>query len=147
MPVAAIPATVLASPRGMAAIGVFLLFGAAMASVAGTTLVWPGTDLDRMWILNPRAHNELAPFERTVGIPFLLLAVALAVAGLGWLKRRRWGWQLAILIIATQMCGDFVNVTRGHVIEGGIGGAIAGALLVCILRPNMRAAFGPNRFR
>ena len=113
MPVAAIPATVLASPRGMAAIGVFLLFGAAMASVAGTTLVWP--------ILNPRAHNELAPFERTVGIPFLLLAVALAVAGLGWLKRRRWGWQLAILIIATQMCGDFVNVTRGHVIEGGIG--------------------------
>jgi hypothetical protein len=94
-----------------------------------------------MWALNPRAYNELAPSGKAVGIPFLLLAVTLAVAGLGWFKRRRWGWQLAGVIIATQVLGDFVNVVLGHIVQGGIGVAIAGALLVCILRPNMRAAF------
>ena len=35
------------------AIGLFLLFGMTMAALAGTTLVWPGTTLDRIWVLNP----------------------------------------------------------------------------------------------
>ncbi len=53
-----------------------------MTSLAGTTLVWPGSALDRIWNLNPRAHEELAPFGRVVGIPFLLLGATLAVASL-----------------------------------------------------------------
>jgi hypothetical protein len=32
-------------PRGITAVGVFLFFGATMASLAGTTLTWPGTSL------------------------------------------------------------------------------------------------------
>jgi len=129
------------SPRGMTAIGVFLLFGATMACTAGITLVHRGTVLDRIWALNPGAYRELAPFGRTVGIPFLLVAVALAVSGLGWLKRQRWGWQLAVFIIAIQVFGDFVNVVRGHLVQGGAGMAIAGTLLYYVLRPNIRAAF------
>ena len=39
--------------RGFRAIGVCLYFGAAMAFLAGTTLLWRGTLLDRLWILNP----------------------------------------------------------------------------------------------
>src|SRR5882762_7378155 len=77
-------------PRGMTAIGIFLFFGALVASLAGITLVWRGTALDRMWTLNPRAHNELAPLGQPMGLLFLSLAVALALAGTGWLKRRRW---------------------------------------------------------
>ena len=34
-----------------------------MASLAGTTLVWQGTALDRIWSLNPHAHKELAPLD------------------------------------------------------------------------------------
>ena len=139
MPVYAIPTA--PPPRGMIAIGIFLLFGATMACIAGITLVHRGTVLDRMWALNPGAYRELAPFGRTVGIPFLLLAVALAVSGLGWLKRQRWGWQVAVFIIAIQVFGDFVNVVRGHLVQGGAGMAIAGALLYYMLRPNIRAAF------
>jgi len=58
-------------PRGITAIGIFLLFGAAMACLAGTSLTWRGTALDRMWALNPRAYKDLAPFGKAVGIPFL----------------------------------------------------------------------------
>ena len=129
------------SPRGLSVIGVFLLFGALMACLAGTTLVWAGTALDRAWVLNPGAYKELAPFGKAVGILFLLLGAALAAASIGWFKRRLWGWRLAVAIIATQVLGGLVNVFLGRVVEGVIGGTIAGALLVYLLRAKVRAVF------
>jgi hypothetical protein len=125
----------------MIVVGVFLLFGAAMACIAGITLVMRGTVLDRMWALNPRAYNELEPLGKTVGVPFLLLALALAFSGVGWLKRRRWGWQLAVVIIGVQVLANLVSLFGGRVVEGGLGLTIAGALLVYIIRPNVRGAF------
>jgi hypothetical protein len=112
-----------------------------MASLAGATLLWRGTAFDRMWTLNPRAYKELAPLGKVVGIPFLMLGVLLAVASLGWFKRRVWGWRLAVAIIAIQVLGDLVNAFRGDVVRGGIGFVIAGALLVYLLRPEVRAVF------
>ena len=78
-------------PWAMTAIGVFLFFGAVMASLAGTTLIWPGTFLDHMWVLNAPAYKQLAPFGKTVGVPFVVLSAALAAAGVGWFGRRLWG--------------------------------------------------------
>jgi hypothetical protein len=129
------------SPPGMTTIGIFLLFGTVMAFVAGITLVWPGTFLDRMWALNPRAYDELAPLGKTVGLLFLALAVALALAAAGWLKRRRWGWQLAVAIIGIQVLGDFVNIFFGHAVQGLVGVTMAGALLLYMNRPRVRAKF------
>jgi hypothetical protein len=130
------------SPRGMTAIGVFLFFGALMASLAGTTLLWPGTVLDRMWALNPTAHEQLAFLGRPVGGFFLAISAALAAAGVGWIRRRSWGWGLAVGIIAVQVLGDLVNVLFGQFVKGGVGVAIAGALLLYMLRRPVREAFG-----
>src|SRR6266852_265603 len=129
------------SLRGKTAMGICLLFGAVMASLAGATLLWRGSALDRMWTLNPRAYKELAPLGKLVGIPFLMLGVLLAVACVGWFKRRVWGWRLAVAIIAIQVLGDLVNAFRGDIVQGGTGFVIAGALLVYLLRPEVRAAF------
>jgi hypothetical protein len=52
-----------------------------MASLAGITLAWHGTALDRIWTLNPRAYNEFAPLGERIGLLFLSLAAALAIAG------------------------------------------------------------------
>ena len=123
------------------AVGIFLFFGAIMASFAGTTLVWPGTTLDRLWTFNPRAYKEVAPHGKAVGIPFLLLGVTLAVAGMGWCKRCLWGWRLAVGIIAVQVLGDLVNAFMGDLVGGSVGFIIAGALLVYLLRPEVKAAF------
>lgn len=76
----------------MTGFGVFLFFGSVMASLAGTTLIWRGTLLDRIWVLNASAYRQLAPFGKTVGVPFLLLGAALGAAGVGWFERRLWGW-------------------------------------------------------
>jgi|SRR5580704_12608398 len=129
------------SPRGMTAVGVFLFFGAAMAALAGTTLAWQGSALDRVWRLNPRAYKELVPFGKAVGIPFLLLAATLALAGIGWFKRRRWGWMLAVALIATQVLGNLVSIWMAHYLEGGTGVVIAGALLLYLVRADVRNVF------
>jgi hypothetical protein len=128
-------------PPGFAAIGIFLFFGAIMASFAATTLLWRGTALDRLWSLNPRAYKQLAPLGGTVGVLFLLLGAALAAAGIGWFRRRLWGWRLAVAIIATQVLGDIVNCFRGDLVRGGSGILIAGALLLFLLQPKIRATF------
>lgn len=112
-----------------------------MAALAGTTLAWRGTVLDRIWELNPRAYSQLAPLGKAIGVAFLTLSMVLALAGVGWFRRRLWGWRLGVAIIATQGVGDLINCVRGDLLRGGIGFAIAGGLLFYLLRPEIRAHF------
>ena len=129
-------------PRGFTAIGVFLFFGAVMASLAATTLLWRGTVLDRLWTLNPTAYKQLAPLGRIVGILFLALSAALITAGIGWFQRRVWGWRLMVVIISTQVLGDVVSCVRGDWLRGGTGVIIAGALLLFLLLIRLRMCRG-----
>lgn len=119
----------------------FLFFGAIMASLAGTTLVWRGTILDQMWAINAPAYRWLAPFGKTIGIPFILLGATLAVAATGWFGHRLWGWRLAVAIIATEVLGNIVHAFMGSLVRGGVGVVISGALLLYLLRPEVRAVF------
>ncbi len=130
---------------GMRAIGIFLLFGASMAFLAGTTLTWQGTWLDRIWILNPQAYKQLVAYGKMCGIPFLLLGLAMVIAGVAWLKRRVWGWRMAVFIIATQVLGDLVNALMGDIFKGLAGFIIAGAFLVYLLSGRVRTAFVSGR--
>ena len=126
---------------GIIAVGIFLFFGATMAALAGTTLVFPGTIFDKMWALNPAAFRQLAPFRRIAGMLFLLLSVSMVIAGTGWFRRRYWGWCLAVIIIATQVLGDLVNLLRGDFVRGGIGFAIGGALLLYLFSSKVKGVF------
>ena len=123
------------------AIGIFLLFAACMAALAGSMLLWPGTTLDQLWTLNPIAQQLLTPIGRSVGPIFLLLSVTLLIAVAGWFQSRLWGWRLAVVILSVQFAGDFINLLRGELLRGGIGILVAGALLYFLLRSNIRASF------
>ena len=127
--------------RGLTAVGIFLFFGGIMALLAGITLTWPGTGLDKIWIANPTAYAQLQPLGWKVGILFLALSVALVAAGVGWFQRRAWGWKLAVAIITTQVLGDLINLLRGDVFRGGVGFTIAAALLLYLVSREVRAAF------
>ena len=112
-----------------------------MSCLAGLTLVWQGTTLDRMWALNPAAYRKLAPLGGMAGPLFLLLSATMAVASVGWFKRRFWGWILAVCIISTQVVGDLINLVRGDFVRGSAGFMIAAALLFYLLRPTVRTVF------
>lgn len=135
------------TPPGFTAIGVFLFFGAIMAALAATTLLLPGTFLDRVWSLNPSAHARLAPHGRIVGPLFLPLSIALACAGFGWFRRSLWGWRLTVAIMAIQVMGDLTNLVTRDYLRGAIGLIIAGALLAYLLRPRVKSAFLPGTVR
>jgi hypothetical protein len=126
---------------GFTAMGIFLFFGSITASLAAVTLLWRGTVLDRIWALNPMAYKQLAPLGDTVGILFLLLGAALAAAGIGWIRRRLWGWRFTVVIIAIQVLGDVVSFVKGDWLRGGTGVIIAGAFLLFLLQPKIRATF------
>lgn len=59
-------------------------------------------------------------------------------------RRRLWGWRLAIALIAAQVLGNLVNLFRGRILEGAVGIAIAAALLFYLLSPPIRVLFRPN---
>jgi len=58
----------------------------------------------------------------------------MAIASVGWFKRRFWGWGLAVAIISTQIAGDSINLVRGDFLRRGPGLAIAAALLLYPIR-------------
>lgn len=126
---------------GLTAVGVFLFFGALMALLAAVTLLRPGTLLDQAWQLNPVAYALLFPRRLMFGPMFAVLSFALLCTGFGWFRRRRWGWRLAVIIIAIQVAGDLANLLRGDLLRGAAGFLIASALLFYLLRPGIRSAF------
>lgn len=116
-----------------------------MAWLAGTTLLWRGTALDRLWVLNRPAHEQLILLGPGVGAIFLLLGAVLGAAGVGWFLRRPWGWRLAVAILVIQGFGDLANLLRGDFLRGGVGFTIAGLLLLYLLRRGVRSMFSGDK--
>ena len=105
----------------------------------GFALLAPGSPLESIWLLYPARDRCLAPYK--------VLAELGAGAGGGLaaacrlLRRRRWGWVLAVVIFTVNGAGDVMQLVTGHPVEGGVGVAVAGAVLVYLFRPRIRAAF------
>jgi hypothetical protein len=129
-------------PAGFVPIGIFFYFGATMATYAAITLAVPGTFLDHAWKLNSDGHVGLAALGRIMAVPLLVLAAALFLAGLGWFRRRLWGWRFGVALIAINLAGDLYNIVfRRQVLKGFIEVVIAGLLLIYMSRKQVRSYF------
>jgi hypothetical protein len=128
-------------PTGFAAIGIFFFFGAAMACYAAMTLLHPGTFLDHGWDLNPTARAQLLPLGRIMGLPFIVLAAVLGLAGVGWFRRRFWGWLLGCSVVAINLAGDAMNLLAGERLKGAVGVLFAGLLLSYLASAKVRSYF------
>ena len=123
------------------ALGAFALFAAAMAALASTTLLAPGTPLDAAWRVKPAAHAQLAAMGPLVGVGFAMLSAAALATAVGVFARRRWGWWAAVIGIGGNAAGDAINGLAGAWVEGLVGVSVAGTLLWWLTRPQVRALF------
>jgi hypothetical protein len=135
------PAKPSRSPAGFFPLGVFFFFGSLMAAFAAITLLKPGTFLDQAWKLNMSAHEQMLPLGRVVGIPFIVLAVVLFLAGLGWFGRRYWGWVLGVSVIGINLAADVTHFFLGDRLKSGVGVVIASLLLFYMTREKVRGYF------
>ena len=85
--------------------------------------------------------TELRKAGTYIGPLFWVLSVILLGAAVGWFRQRAWAFRLTVAIVCTQVAGDFVNLARGDFVRGSAGVLIAGALLLYLLRSNIRTAF------
>ncbi len=129
-------------PAGFIPLGIFFFFGSVMATYAAVTLLKPGTFLDRAWDLNRAGHAGLSSMGRAIGIPFLILAAALFLAGMGWFQRKHWGWFLGTGIIASNLLADLIHLLLGDW-KSLVGVVIAGLLLFYMTRNRVRTYFVP----
>src|SRR2546422_4170659 len=65
-------------PAGVTALGVFFLIGAGVALASGVSLLFPGSLLEPMWRVNPRAREAFGPWGG--GAVVLMVGGSLACA-------------------------------------------------------------------
>jgi hypothetical protein len=121
-------------PAGITLLSFFFVFGAISSGLAAFILLLPGTPLDALWRLNPRAREGFAPLGFWALFLMSVVCVACARAALGLWNRRRWGYWTAISILGINLLSDIINAFALRDWRTLIGLPIAGFLIAYLLR-------------
>jgi hypothetical protein len=119
----------------------FFLAATLMCAVAGITVLFPDTPLSVIWQIKPDAFAQLVALWPWSGIGFLLLSGFMGAAAWGCLRRRLWGWRMALAIFAANGLGDLGQIFAGRTLEGTLGVAVVLVTVFWLTRPKVRAAF------
>jgi hypothetical protein len=126
---------------GVFLIALFFAIATCILLGVGTALLLPGSKLEVIWKLYPARRAVLMPYRVWLGPGFLILAIIMASASIGWFRRRIWEWWLAVVIFLINGLSDAGQILIGHFLEGGVGVAVAGVILFYLSRPHVRGAF------
>ncbi len=96
-------------PPTVTAISLFFVFGTLMSGLATSMLLSPGSVLEPLWRLNPRARAGLAVMGMQAVLLMAAVCLACLVAALGLWRCRRWGLWTAVGILAINLAGDTTN--------------------------------------
>jgi uncharacterized membrane protein (DUF2068 family) len=130
--------------RGITALSIFFLAGAAISLTASLSLLRPNSFLESMWRLNPRAQENLSSLGRWAVLLLAIVSLFCATAAIGLWRGSRWGHWLSIGLIATNLIGDVTNVLLGTEPRAIVGVPIAAAILVYLLSNKVREFFTPG---
>src|SRR4051812_38814649 len=128
-------------PVGITALSIFFLFGALMSFISFVSLVFPGSFLEPMWRLNPRAREGFHSLGAWAVALMFTVSVACASAAVGLWRKARWGYRLALIILAINLLGDVANVVLGTEPRAAIGIPIVIAIFAFLLSRRVRGFF------
>jgi hypothetical protein len=135
------------APLGLRALVIFFFFGATMCLLTVAGLLFPGSALEPMWRLNPDAHAAFQSLGQWSIFLMIIVGGVCASAAIGLARRKRWGWQVAIVVLAINLLGDTINAVARHDPRTLIGIPIGGALILYLMSKRVREFFTQARFR
>jgi len=127
------PMSSLRRPPGIVALALFFVFGTMMSGLAALLLLFPGSFLDPLWRLNPRAREGFAALGVWAVLLMTVVCMACAVAAFGLLRGKRWGYWTALAILTMNLVGDITNAAATHDWRTLIGVPIGGLLIAYLI--------------
>lgn len=121
-------------PIGITALSLFFMFGAAMSFMAFVSLLFPGSFLEVMWRLNPRARERFAAIGVWAIVLMFVVCIACVSAAVGLWQGMWWGYRLAVALLIINLLGDIANVVLGTEPRAAVGIPIVVAILVFLMR-------------
>lgn len=128
-------------PIGFRILSLFFWVGAVASGLTFISLLFPGSFIEPIWQLNPRAREGFAAMG--LWATFLMLAVcsACVAAAVGLWRNSRWGYWTAVIMITGNLIRDIANVLGGSEPRATIGIPIALAILAYLWSRRLVAVY------
>lgn len=127
------PGTERNRPGAITALSVFFWIGAGISFASAISLLIPGSPLEPMWRLNPRAHEAFAGIGAWAVVLMGAVCIACTLAAVGLWRGAVWGYRLAMGILSVNLLGDALNVILGTEPRAAFGLPIAASLIAFLL--------------
>jgi len=128
-------------PAGIAALSGFFWFGTLMSGTTAAALAFPGGGLDRMWRLNPQAHEAFLTMGPWAIALMVCVSLACTASAIGLWIGAQWGQRAAVAVLAVNLFGDTANALLREDWRTLIGLPIAGGLIAYLLSARVRTYF------
>ena len=110
-----------------------------MSGITVVMLLFPGSVLEPLWRLNPRAREGFGAIGLWAALLMAVVCAACGTAALGLRHCKRWGYWTALAILTINLVGDATNAIITHDWRTLIGLPIGGAMIMYLL--TKRGAF------
>ncbi|MBK8316528.1 MAG: hypothetical protein IPL01_21915 [Acidobacteria bacterium] len=128
-------------PAGITALSVFFAVGAVISFTSSASLFFPGSFLEPMWRLNPRALEAFHSMGGWAIVMLCTVCAGCAFAAVGLWRGVRWGYRLAVGILVINLTGDIANVVLGTEPRAAIGIPIVLLILAFLLTRRVKSFF------
>jgi hypothetical protein len=112
-----------------------------MSFLSFVALLFPGSFLEPMWRLNPRARENFATLGLWAPLLMLIVSIACASAAFGLWRRKRFGYVLGLVLLSVSLIGDLANAVLGIEPRAWIGVPVAALLIRVLATGRARAYF------
>jgi len=128
-------------PFVVKALVILFAIGAFAGFISTLSLGFPGSFLDVMWRLNPRAREG---FDRigSWSIPLMAtVCLSCVLTTIGLWRGRQWGYWLALIMLVLNLAGSLINLITGSEPRAIIGIPIVLIILAYLLNQRTKEYF------
>jgi hypothetical protein len=125
-------------PLGVRLISLFFAFGASMSGLTAFLLLFPGSHLDVLWRLNPRARADLTSMGPLGVYAMGMVCVSCVISARELWRGTRLGLNIALAMLILNVGADLVNAFALHDWRTLIGVPIGGAMILYLMSQRHR---------